>query len=148
MRNGRDHGASEINYHTTTPKAGLHSKEGDVHIVELEGNYELLSENQIINSNRYYFQLDQLKAARDKKLLELVSRKCIIFHQDNSRPHVPLTTRQKLLQLGRTVLIHPLYSPDIAPSDVHLFLSLQNYLNGRYFNSLEYCKRHLKHFFG
>ena len=122
MWNGRDHGASEMNYHKTIPKAGLHSKEGYVHIVELEGNYELLPENQLINSNRYYFQLDQLKAARDKKLPELVSRKCIIFHQDNSRPHVPLMTRQKLLQLGWKVLIHPLYSPDIAPSDVHLFL--------------------------
>ena len=97
MWNGRDHGASEMNYHTTAPKAGLHSKEGYVHIVELEGTYELLPENQLINSNRYYFQLDQLKAARDKKLPELVSRKCIIFHQDNSRPHVPLMTRQKLL---------------------------------------------------
>ena len=135
----------------TTPKVGLHPKKVMLCIWwGWQGvlYYVSLPENQRINSNKYYFQLDQLKAARDKKLLELVSRKCIIFHQDNSRPHVPLTTRQKLLQLGRTVLIHPLYSPDIAPSDVHLFLSLQNYLNGRYFNSLEYCKRHLKHFFG
>ena len=38
-------------------------------------------------------------------------------------------TRQKLLQLGWEVLIHPPYSPDIAPSDFHLFRSLQNSLN-------------------
>ena len=49
-------------------------------------------------------------------------------------------TRQKLLQLGWEVLIH-LPSPDIAPSDFHLFWSLQNSLNGKNFNSLEDCKR-------
>ena len=72
---------------------------------------------QTINSNKYCFQLDQLKAALDEKRPELVNRKRIIFHQDNARPHVSLMTRQKLLQLGREVLIHPPYSPDIVPSD-------------------------------
>ena len=52
-------------------------------------------------------------------------------------------TRQKCLLLGWEVLIHPPYSPDIAPSDFHLFQSLQNSLNGKNFNSLEDCKRHL-----
>ena len=56
-------------------------------------------------------------------------------------------TRQKLLQLGWGVLIHPPYSPDIAPLDSHLFQSLQNSFNGKNFNSLEYCKRHLEQFF-
>ena len=54
-------------------------------------------------------------------------------------------TRKKLLQLGWEVLIHPPYSPDIAPSDVHFFWSLQNSLNGKNFNSLEDCKRYLEH---
>ena len=45
-------------------------------------------------------------------------------------------------------MIHPPYSPDIAPSDFHLFRSLQNSLNGKNFNSLEDCKRHLEQFFG
>ena len=68
--------------------------------------YELIPENQTINSNRYCSQLDQLKAPLDKKFPELVNRKCIIFHQDNARPLVSLMTRQKLLQLGWEVLIH------------------------------------------
>ena len=38
------------------------------------------------------------------------------------------------------------YSPDIAPSNFHLFRSLQNSLNGKIFNSLEDCKRHLEQF--
>ena len=109
--------------------------------------YELLPENQTINSNKYCSQLDQLEAALDKKHPELVSRKCIIFHQDNARPHVSLMTRQKLLQLGWEVLIHPPYSPDIAPLDFHFFRSLQNSLNGKNFNSLEDCKTQLEQFF-
>ena len=56
-------------------------------------------------------------------------------------------TRQKLLQLGWEVLIHPPYSPDIAPLDFHLFQSLQNSLHGKNFSSLGDCKRHLEEFF-
>ena len=57
-----------------------------------------------------------------------------------------LMTRQKLLQLAWEVPIHPPYSPDTAPLDFHLFRSLQNSLNGKHFNSLEDCKRHLEFF--
>ena len=65
----------------------------------------------------------------------------------NARPHVSLMTRQKLLQLAWEVLIHPPYPPDMASLDFHLFWSLQNPLNGKNFNYLEDCKRHLDQFF-
>ena len=109
--------------------------------------YEILPENQTINSNKYCSQLAQLKAALNKKHPELVNRKHIIFHLDNARWHVSLMTRQKQLQLGWEVLIYQPYSPGFAPSDFHLFRSLQNSLNGKNFNSLENCKRHLEQFF-
>ena len=134
----------------TTPKAGLHPKKVMLYIWwDWKGvlYYELLPENQMIKSNKYCSQLDQLKAALEEKHLELINRKCIIFHQNNTRPHVSLMTRQKLLQLGWEVLIHPPYSPGIAPSDFHLFWSLQNSLTGKNFNSLEDCKRYLEQFF-
>ena len=50
-------------------------------------------------------------------------------------------TRRKLSELGWEVLIHPVYSPDIALLDFHLFQSLPNSINGKNFNSLEDCKR-------
>ena len=42
---------------------------------------------------------------------------------------------------------HPPYSPDIAPSDFHLFSSLQNSLNGKNLNSVEAVENYLANFF-
>ena len=44
------------------------------------------------------------------------------------RPHTSLVTCQKLVELGYGVLAHPSYSPNLAPTDYHLFLSIQNSL--------------------
>ena len=114
---------------STTPRASLHPKKVMYIWWDWKGvvYYELLLENQMINFDKYCPQLDQLKAALDEKHPELVNRKHIIFHQDNARPHVSLMTRQKLLHLGWEVLIHLLYSPDIAPLDFH-FLGLYKIL--------------------
>ena len=60
-----------------------------------------------------------------EKRPELETRKDVIFHQDNARPHTSLVTRKKLLELGWEVMPLPPYSPDLAPSDYHLFRSLQ-----------------------
>ena len=133
----------------TTPKAGLQPKKVMLCIWwDWKGvlYYELLVENQTINS-KYCSQLDQLKAALNEKRPESVKRKHIIFHQDNTRLHVSLMTRQKLLQLGWEVLIHLPYSPGIVPLDFHLVRSLQNSLNGKNFNSLEDWKSSLEQFF-
>ena len=109
--------------------------------------FELLPRNQTIDSVVYCRQLDDLNTSLTKKRPELVNRKGIIFHHDNARPHTSLVTRQKLLQLGWEVLAHPPYSPDLAPSDYHLFRSLQNDLNGRSFDSDEAIKEYLIQFF-
>ena len=82
--------------------------------------YELFLKQQMINSSKYCSQLDQLKAALEKHT-ELVSRKHVIFHEDTVRSHVFLMTMQNLFQLSWEVLMHLPYSPDIAPSDFHLF---------------------------
>ena len=104
-------------------------------------HYELLLENQMINSNKYCSHLDQLKTALNEKCLKLVDKKHINFHQDSIRLHVSLMIRQKLLQLSSEVLIHLPYSPDIALSDVHLVLFLRTSLDGKNFNFLEDFKR-------
>ena len=91
MSNGRDHRTSKINHHQPS-NAGLHSKKMMCIWWDWKGvlYHELLQENQMINSNKYFSQLDQLKAALSGKCPELVNRKRIIFHRDNTRSHVSL----------------------------------------------------------
>ena len=42
---------------------------------------------------------------------------------------------------------HPPYSPDLTPSDYHLFRSLQNHLNEKTFDSNDAVKNELIQFF-
>ena len=89
--------------------------------------FELLPRNQTIHSNVCSRQLMKLDKEIEEKWPELANRKGAIFHQDNARPHRSLVARKKVLELGWEVMPHPLYSPDPAPHDYHLFRSLQNH---------------------
>lgn len=109
--------------------------------------FELLPNNLTINSDVYCQQLVKLEEAIKEKRPELANRKGIMFHHDNARPHTSLATRTKLLELGWEVMSHPPYSPDLAPSDYHLFRSLQNFLNGKNFSNNDDLKSHLVEFF-
>ena len=76
--------------------------------------FKLLPRNQTISSDVYCRQLNKLNAAVKEKRLEVVNRKGVIFHHDNTTPHTFLATRQKLLRLGWEVMLHQPYSPDLA----------------------------------
>ena len=76
----------------------------------------------------------------------MLNRKDIILHHDNARPHAALETCQKIAEVGWEILSHPPYSPDIAPSDYHLFLFLQNFLTGKKFKNEEDSHQKMKHF--
>ncbi|GFY03010.1 mariner Mos1 transposase [Trichonephila clavipes] len=91
--------------------------------------YELLPYRQILNSDLYRQQLNHLKLAINQKRPESTNGRDIVFYQDNARPHTSVVTRQKLWEFGWYVLMHPPYSTDLAPSDYHLFLALQNFLS-------------------
>lgn len=104
---------------------------------------EFLPNNQTINSNVYIQQLTKLSDAIQAKRPEAANHKGVVFHHDNAKPHTCLVTRQKLLDLGWDVLSHPTYSPDLAPSDYHLFRIIQNSLNGKIFNNDNEVKSHL-----
>uniref|UniRef100_A0A0K2UG07 Histonelysine Nmethyltransferase SETMARlike [Ceratitis capitata] n=1 Tax=Lepeophtheirus salmonis TaxID=72036 RepID=A0A0K2UG07_LEPSM len=109
--------------------------------------YELLPDGQTINSALYCEQLDRLKPAIEQKRPALVNGKGIMIHLDNARPHTSFMTRQKLRELGWEVLMHPPYSPDLAPSDYHLFLPMANALGGTNLASIEACENWLSQFF-
>jgi histone-lysine N-methyltransferase SETMAR len=54
---------------------------------------------------------------------------------DNAPAHRALATQKKLALLGFQCLDHPPYSPDLAPSDYHLFPILKKQLKGSHFSS-------------
>ncbi|GFY04741.1 histone-lysine N-methyltransferase SETMAR [Trichonephila clavipes] len=78
---------------------------------------------------------------------ELANRRGVVFHQDNATPHTSEVIRQKLLELGWEILMHPPYSPDLAPNGYQLFLALQNFLSDKKLGSREGCENRLLEFF-
>ena len=50
----------------------------------------------------------------------------VILQHDNARPHVAKPIKTYLQTLKLKVLPHPPYSPDVAPSDYHLFRSMSH----------------------
>ena len=89
----------------------------------------------------------RLKQAIRKKRPELINKKGVVFHHDNARRRISLVTRQKLRELGWEVLMHPPYTPDLAPSDYHVFQFLKNSFNGVKLASRDACENHLIQFF-
>ncbi|GBP89349.1 Mariner Mos1 transposase [Eumeta japonica] len=65
--------------------------------------------------------------------------KIILLH-DNAGPHVAVLVKNYLKTLDWKVLPHPPYSPDIAPSDYHLFQSIAHTLSKQRFTSYEDTK--------
>ena len=95
---------------------------------------DYLPKSQTINAEYYSSLLVQLKDVLKEKRHGMVT-KWILFLHDNAPAHRALATRKKLACLGFQCLDHPPYSPDLAPSDYHLFPGLKKQLKGRHFSS-------------
>ena len=106
--------------------------------------YELLASGQTIDGPLYRQQLNRLSQALCDKRPQYAERheKVILLH-DNARPHISKTVKQKLEQLKWDVLLQPPYSPDLAPSDYHLFRSMQHGLAEQKLSSVDDIKKWL-----
>jgi len=93
-----------------------------------------LPKGQTINIEYYASLLVLLKDILKEKRRENFI-KVVLFLHDNAPAHQPLATQKKLAYLGFQFLDHPPYSPDLAPSDYHLFPGLKKQLTGRHFSS-------------
>ena len=100
-----------------------------------------------MNGEVYAQQLQRVQEKLLEKRPVLVNRKKVILLHDNARPHTAKVTQEKIIELGWSVLPHPPYSPDLAPTDYHLFCSLQNFLNGKTFISEQGVNEAVLHFF-
>ena len=103
--------------------------------------WELLPTGTTVTADVYCRQLDMvaqsLKGKQDR----------VYFLHDNARPHIALKTKKKILDLKWTTIPHPAYSPDLAPTDYHLFRSLANDLSEKSFENEDQIKAYLSDFF-
>ncbi|GBO03806.1 hypothetical protein AVEN_130209-1 [Araneus ventricosus] len=74
-----------------------------------------------INAVRYCDTLTKLKSAIQRKTPGLLSR-AILFLDDNARPNTARVTKEDIRHLGWERWVDPVFSPDLAPSDLELFL--------------------------
>ena len=136
---------------TSTPKREIH---GDKVMLcvwwDWKGilYYELLQQRQTVTAERYCEQLNRLNEILDEKrpFVGQGTRPVKLLH-DNARPHVAKSVRDTLTSLRWEALRHVAYSPDLAPSDYHLFRSMNNALQGVRFQTLEEVKKWVDNFF-
>jgi transposase len=86
---------------------------------------DFLEKETTINSQRYISTLTALK----RRIERIGIRNETLLQHDNARHHTSEATRDAIQHLDFSVLPHPLYSPDLAPSDFHLFPKLKEHFS-------------------
>ncbi|GFN91422.1 histone-lysine N-methyltransferase SETMAR [Plakobranchus ocellatus] len=107
---------------------------------------DILPQGQCINAARYCSTLDRLKEAIRRKRPGLLRRGVVLQH-DNATPHSANPTQQWLQRYGWEILPHPAHSPDLAPSDFHLFGPLKRHLGGMAFETEDDIISELRNWF-
>jgi hypothetical protein len=96
---------------------------------------EFLPKSTTINA------LTKLRRAIQNKRRGMFTHGVVLLH-DNARPHTAAQTQALIMSFGWEQMNHPpLYSPDLEPSDFHLFLHLKKFLAGQRFNNDDEVKR-------
>ena len=105
---------------------------------------EFLERGQIITAARYVQTLHKvLRTLRDTR-----PRRNIIILHDNARPHAVCFKSEAIAKIGWEVLPHPSYSPDLAPSDYHLFGFVKDQLRGQRYYTTEAIQKAVVSVFG
>ena len=89
---------------------------------------DFMPRGSTINADNYCSTLSLLRAAIRKKRRRILDVDNVIILHDNARPHVANKTVNKLRKFHWEFLEHPPYSPDLAPSDFHIFNPLKKFL--------------------
>ena len=100
-----------------------------------------------INADRYCSTLSLPRAAIRKKRRRILDVDNVIILHDNARPHVANKNVNKLRKFHWEFLEHPPYSPDLAPSDFHLFSPLKKFLAGQRFTCDDKVKAAVRQWF-
>ncbi|GBL87308.1 Histone-lysine N-methyltransferase SETMAR [Araneus ventricosus] len=93
---------------------------------------EFMPRGTTITAASYSETLQRLRRAIQNKRRGMLSSGIVLLH-DNARPHTAVATTILLQRFGWEVFDHPPYSPDLAPSDFHLFAHMKYWLGGQIF---------------
>jgi len=81
---------------------------------------EFFPQGTTINSAVYCETLKKMRRAIQNKRRGMLSATILLLH-DNARPHSVAQTQDLITSFKLEQMDHPPYSPDLAPSDYHLF---------------------------
>ena len=95
---------------------------------------DYLTQGNTINGLYYASLIERLRSAILEKRRGKVSRGVLLLH-DNAPVHKSNVVQAAIRQAGFAELNHPAYSPDIAPTDYHMFSHLKKFLRGKSFDS-------------
>uniref|UniRef100_A0A5S6QNF3 Mos1 transposase HTH domain-containing protein n=1 Tax=Trichuris muris TaxID=70415 RepID=A0A5S6QNF3_TRIMR len=109
-------------------------------------HYNILKAGETVTAQTYCSELEKMHEKLQRTRPALTNRKGPILLHDNARPHVSQMTVQKLHHLGYETLPHPPYSPDLSPTDYHIFKHLDHFLSGRQFKNQEEAKTAFEQF--
>ena len=98
---------------------------------------EFVPPGQTFNAAFYVEALKRLRENVRRKRPDQWRNNTWLLHHDNAPAHTALLTRCFLTDNNMTVVSHPPYSPDLAPSDFFLFPKLKMKLKGRRFQTEE-----------
>ena len=99
-----------------------------------------------VNADRYIETLKKLRGHL-RRLYPFKDQRTALLLHDNATPHTAKRTIDTIAEFGWTLLPHPRYSPDLAPSDFHLFGPLKEDLRGHHFEDTETLKRAVRQWF-
>jgi hypothetical protein len=84
---------------------------------------------------------EKLKPAICNRHRGLLSKAESVLLYDNVQPYIAAATVTTMQKLKFETINHPPYSPDLAPSDYHVFGMLKKALRGRRFHSNDEVKK-------
>lgn len=132
------------------PKPNLHSKKTMITVWWTAAgliHYNFLKEGETITAQSYCQEIEIMHRKLREKQPSLINRKGPILLHDNARPHISKMTVQKLHDLQYEVLPHPPYSPDLSPTDYHMFKHMNDFLANKTFRDQGSIQKNIDQFF-
>ncbi|GFU71485.1 histone-lysine N-methyltransferase SETMAR [Trichonephila clavipes] len=102
-----------------------------------------MQQGTTIKTVAYCATLTKLRRAIQNKQHGLLTSGVLLLHA-NAKPHSAINTQNLIRSFGWEQIDHPPYSPDLAPSDFHLFRYLKEFLGGKRFDTADEVKEEVQ----